>query len=108
MSNSKMKRHRYEAREKVTLVKRHLLKKELVSDICEGMGIAPNQYYRWQNEFFDNGEAAFQKNGDKKNSKIRKLEHQIEELKARLVHKDSVIAEVTEDYVKLKKNSGEI
>ena len=33
MSNSKMKRHRYEAKEKVTVLKRHLLKKELVSDI---------------------------------------------------------------------------
>jgi transposase-like protein len=108
MSKSKMKRNRYEAKEKVSVLERHLLKKELVSDICEGMGIGPNQYYRWQKELFDNGEAAFQKNGDKKNSKIRKLEHEIEELKARLVHKNSVIAELTEDYVKLKKNSGEI
>ena len=106
MSNTR--RRRYDAKEKVMVLKRHLLKKELVSDICEDVGIAPNQFYRWQKEFFDNGEAAFQKNGQKKNSKFRKLEHQVEGLKARLVHKDSVIAEVTEDYVKLKKNFGEI
>jgi hypothetical protein len=35
------------------------------------------------------------------------LEEEVEKLKSRLKHKDSVIAEITEDYVKLKKNVGE-
>jgi transposase-like protein len=42
-----LKRRRFDDEEKVSILKRHLLKKEEVSDICEEIGIAPNQFYRW-------------------------------------------------------------
>jgi transposase-like protein len=103
----KKTRRRYEAEEKVAILKRHLLGKESVSDICEDIGVSPHQFYRWQKEFFDNGAAAFQHNGRRENAKVRKMEHKVEFLEGKLRHKDNVIAEITEDYVHLKKSLGE-
>ena len=107
---SKKQRRKFNSEEKLSILKRHLQGKEAVSDICEEMGLAPNQFYRWQKEFFDNGAVAFEKNGRSKRkeaTKVRILEEKVEKLQAKLSYKDNVIAEITEDYVKLKKNFGE-
>jgi transposase len=109
-SMSKKQRRKFNSEEKLSILKRHLQGKEAVSDICEEMGLAPNQFYRWQKEFFDNGAVAFEKNGRSKRkeaTKVRILEEKVEKLQAKLSYKDNVIAEITEDYVKLKKNFGE-
>lgn len=100
-------RRNFSAEEKASVLKRHLLGKESVSDICDDIDIAPTQFYRWQKEFIDNAALAFQKNDRKSNGQIRKLEEKVQKLESRLRHKDNVIAEITEDYVKLKKNVGE-
>ena len=102
----KIKRQ-FKAEEKVAILKRHLCDKETVSDICEEIKLAPNLFYRWQKEFFENGAVAFQRNGQKESSKVRHLEKENERLQNRITQKESVIAEITEDYVKLKKNLGE-
>lgn len=101
-------RRKFSGEEKVSLLKRHLLNKEAVSDICDELSISPNQFYRWQKEFFDNGGVAFEKRRrHSENIKLRKLSDKVEKLENRLFYKDQVIAEITEDYVKLKKNFGE-
>lgn len=108
---SKRQKRKFSAEEKASILKRHLKGKDAVSDICDELDIAPNQFYRWQQEFFDNAAAAFEKNGHSKRkeaTKVRKLEEKVEKLETKLSHKDNVIAEITEDYVKLKKNFGEI
>jgi len=104
---SKLRRN-YSSEEKVSILKRHLAGKESVSDICDDLDIAPTQFYRWQKEFFDNAAFAFQKKGRQSNSKTRKLEEEIEKLESKLKKKDNVIAEITEDYVRLKKNFGDL
>ncbi|MCI5065501.1 transposase, partial [bacterium] len=55
------KRRNYSSKEKVMLLKRHLVNKEEVSSICEEHGLHPNVFYKWQREFFENGEKAFEK-----------------------------------------------
>lgn len=101
-------RRNYSSEEKVSILKRHLLGKESISDICDDLDIAPTQFYRWQKEFFDNAPLAFEKKkGRQSNVKTRQLEEKVEKLESRLRHKDNVIAEITEDYIKLKKNVGE-
>jgi transposase-like protein len=103
-------RRNYSGEEEASILKRHLLVKESVSDICDDIGIAPAQFYHWQKEFLDNAAFSFQKKDRKSNGQVqvRKLEEKVRKLEARLKHKDIVIAEITEDYVKLKKNFGEI
>ena len=103
----KKRRKKLGGEEKVALLKRHLLGREAVSAICEDSGIAPNQFYRWQKEFFENGAAAFQKNGRAENARVRKLEDEVVRLQERIARKEKVIAEIAEDNVKLKKNLGE-
>src|SRR2546425_4127468 len=53
-------RKHYTAEEKVGILRRHLLDKVPVSDLCEELGLQPTVFYRWQKEFFENGAAAFQ------------------------------------------------
>ena len=105
----KIKRRKFSGEEKVAILKRHLLGKEAVSDICDKLLLSPNQFYIWQREFFENGSLAFAgRNGRAEKAKMRKLEEKVEALRSKLNGKDQVIAEITEDYVKLKKNFGEI
>jgi transposase-like protein len=50
----------YTAEEKVAILRRHLLDKVPVSDLCEEKGLRPTVFYRWQKELFENGASAFQ------------------------------------------------
>ena len=45
-------RKHYTAEEKVGILRRHLLDKVPVSDLCEELGLQPTVFYRWQKEFF--------------------------------------------------------
>jgi transposase-like protein len=47
-------------RRKSSILRRHLLDKVPVSDLCEELGLRPTVFYRWQKKFFENGAAAFQ------------------------------------------------
>jgi transposase len=60
-----MKRERKHntAEEKVAILRRHLLDKVAVSDLCEELGLQPTVFYRWQKELFENGASAFQTPG---------------------------------------------
>ena len=53
-------RKRFTPEEKVAILKRHLVDKVPVSELCEEPGLRPTVFYRWQKEFFENGAAAFQ------------------------------------------------
>ena len=53
-------RKQYTGEEKVATLRRHLLEQEPVSKRCDELGLQPTVFYRWQNEFFENGAAAFQ------------------------------------------------
>jgi len=57
----KQRKH-YSAEEKVAILKRHLVERRPVSEVCEELGFQPTVFYRWQKEFFENGAAAFQPN----------------------------------------------
>jgi len=108
MDEEKQARRQYTAEQKAEAVKRHVMGKEDVSAICEGLGIAPNQFYRWQQELFENAAAAFtvKARGRKPDPQEARLARRVEELEAKVAHKDGVIAEVTEEYVALKKKLG--
>jgi transposase-like protein len=101
-------RRRFEAKDKVKIIREHLIDKRPLSELCEQYGIAPTQFYQWQKLFFENGAAAFEPviNG-RKDSQTRKLEEKVARLESKLVHKDEVIAEIMASHVELKKSLGE-
>jgi transposase len=45
-------RKHYTGEEEVAILRRHLLDKVPVSDLCEKHGLQPTVFYRWQKEFF--------------------------------------------------------
>ena len=98
-------RKHYTPEEKVAILKRHLVEKTQVSDLCDELGLNPNVFYAWQKQLFENAAAAFQKarrrQGDRRDQAIAKLE-------AKLAQKNEVLAELMQEHVQLKKELGEL
>jgi transposase len=91
--------------EKVSILRRHLLEKVPVSELCDEYGIQPTQFYQWQKQFFERGADVFRQHNEGRRDKAH--ERKIERLEKKLSEKDHIIAVVTEEYVMLKKNLGE-
>ena len=98
------KRRSFSAEDKVRILRRHLIDKVPVSDLCDEQGLHPTLFYKWQKEFFENGSAAFEHGKD---GRQRRLEKENKSLKVKIAHKDEVIAEIMESHVALKKLFGE-
>ena len=98
------KRRHFSANEKVAAVKRVLLNKEAVSKVCEELKMQPSQLYQWQAQLFERGAAAFER--EDRRERLGQLER-IAALEAKVQRKDSVLSELLEEHVKLKKTLGE-
>ena len=98
------KRRKFSAEEKVRILRRHLVEKVALSDLCDEYGLHPTMFYRWQKMFFEKGAAAFERRED---GQTRKLERKVSALQAKLAQKDEVIAEIMASHVALKKSLGE-
>ena len=101
---SKQTRRFFTASEKVAIVRQVLLEKRLVSEVCEEYKLQPTLYYTWQRQFFENGAAAFEK---ERPTEDPKLKRHIERLENKVRQQQEVIAEVTSEFVQLKKELGE-
>src|ERR1051326_934516 len=103
---TKQRRH-FAGTEKVAILKRHLLDKVPISDLCDELHLYPNQVHAWLKEFFENGHAAFD-NGRKSKAVDDAQQKKIQQLEAKLVRKNEVMAELMEAHTQLKKDLGEI
>jgi len=54
-------RKNYTPEEKVAILKRHLVDKIPVSDLCDELELNLNVFYSWQRQLFENAAAVFQK-----------------------------------------------
>lgn len=93
------------AKEKVVVLKEHLVDQVPVSDVCDKHNLHPTVFYRWQKQFFENGEAAFERKAPQAESH---LERENQALKDKLQRKNEVLSELMEEHVCLKKTLGEI
>ena len=82
------KRRKHSAEEKVRILRRYLVEKVPVSDLCDKYGLHPTVFHRSQKGFFENGTAAFKRRDD---GRSRKLEKENAGLRAKLAQKDEVI-----------------
>jgi len=101
----KKKRKKYSPEQKVAILKRHLVDKVPLSDLCDQYELHPTVFYRWQKVFFENGSAAF-KNG--KDTETADFQKKISALENKLTKKHEVLSELMEEHVALKKSLGEI
>ncbi len=102
---NKPRRH-FADHEKVAILKRHLIDKVPVSDLCDELDLYPNQFYDWLKKFFENGHLAFA-NGRKPRAEGNAKDLKIQQLEAKLHKKNEVMAELLEAHTELKKNLGE-
>ena len=100
-------RKHYTAEEKVVVLRRHLLDKVPVSELCEELSLKPTVFYRWQKEFFENGAAAFQPQ-ERPHRQVEEKQKRIEFLEKKVQTKDEVLAELMAEHVALKKTLGEL
>ena len=101
------KRRHFTGTEKVAILKRHLVEKVPVSDLCDQHDIYPNQLYGWLRDFFENGHVVFD-NGRKARAVEDAKDKKIEQLEAKVTRKNEVMAELMEAHTALKKSLGEL
>lgn len=110
------KRKRLSGVEKIAIVKRYLVERIPISDLCDEHGLQPSQIYRWQAAIFEHGAEVFDlKRGRQakaaesaKDARIAKLEAVVAQKEAKLAQKNEVISELMEENVLAKKASGEL
>ena len=103
----KRKRRKFTPEEKATILRRYLADKISVADLCDEYKLQPSVFYQWQRQLLDNAAKAMTVERSAA-SREKKLEDKVEALESRLRRKDSVIAEISEEFVKVKKGLGEL
>ncbi len=93
--------------EKMAMLRGHLLAQTPMSDLCGRIlrehDIQPTAFYRWQNQLFENGAAAFERSKNLTAPRTRRIA-KLEEI---LTNKHEVIAERIEEQSKAKKVFGD-
>ena len=105
---TKRSRRPFTAEQKSDILRRHMVDKVPVSDLCNELGLQPSLFYQWQRQALENLAGAL--SGPAPDGPSRREKEQLAEiarLKERLNNKDSVIAEISAEYVQLKKELGE-
>ncbi len=97
------RRANYKVQEKMAILREVLIERRVVSEVCERHQLQPSQFYTWQKQLFENGALAF---GRDAASEQTRADREIAALKARLAIKDEVIADISQEYVQLKKARG--
>ena len=103
-SSPRRERRHFTAQQKVGIVKRHLVDGVPVSDLCDEHQLLPTQFYQWQKQLFEGGAAAFER--QHKPAGPSPAEKKVQQLEAKLIVKNEVIAELMEENVGLKKVAG--
>jgi len=103
------KRKHLSPEQKVSIVRRHLVEKVPISDLCDEFGIHATQVYAWQKQLFENGTLAFERRANSANKRRQEdaATKKIAQLEAKLQKKNEVVAELLEEHVQLKKELGE-
>lgn len=102
---SRKNKKRVDAEAKIQALKEHVMEKKAISDICQNLDIQPSVFYSWQRELFTRGATLFEKKLGRR--PVDRSPARISELEAKLAKKDSVIAELLQEHVELKKSLGQ-
>lgn len=102
---SRRPRRHHSAEQKAALLRKHLVDKVPVSEICNEADLQPSVFYDWLRQLMERAPTAL--TAPAGNSREKELEQKVAALEAKLAKKDAVIAEISEEYVQLKKELGE-
>lgn len=108
MSKSQRSRRQFTTEQKVAILKKHMADKVPVSEVCNQANLQPTVFYQWQRQVLENlAGALIPASSNAANKREKQLMAEVERLRDRLAKKDSVIAEISAEYVQLKKELGE-
>jgi len=94
----------------MAILRRHLVDKVPISQLCEQNRLQPAQFYGWQKALFEQGAVVFDtpkgrsRNGRSQDAAAKR----IAALEEKLQQKNEVVAELLEDHVRLKKELGDL
>lgn len=91
---------RMNAKEKILILRELLENKVQIGELAEKYHLHPNVIYNWKKILFEKGEQLFEGTREKASSKA---EEKISRLETKLKDKDSLISEIVEDNIRLKK-----
>ena len=101
-------RRKFTAEQKAAILRRHIKEKVPISDLCDEYNIQPSAIHTWMNNLLENMHIVLEHGSKRRRvSRETRLERKISSLQEKLNQKDSVIAEISEEYVRLKKELGE-
>jgi transposase-like protein len=100
---SKKKRRNFSPEEKFEIVKQVLSKAKTVSEISDEYCIHPNQYYKWQSDFFENALSGFKEKSQGRTKSAEEREKQ--RMESDIKRMKDVIAEVVSENIELKKKN---
>ena len=100
---SRLPRRRFSDVQKTKAVLSHVQDGVPVTQVCEDLGIHPNQYYEWQKQVFSGLPHVFSRDTIRQE---RSHQREVDNLKAKLSQKDEVIAELLTEHIALKKKTG--
>jgi transposase-like protein len=104
MELGKNDKRKFTAEFKVEILREHLENNVPVGKLCEKYKIQPNLFYLWKKELFKGALKTFSKSKSN-NAEIEK----ISVLENKIKDKDSLISEIVEDNLRLKKKlSGDL
>jgi transposase len=104
-------RRNHAADVKAAALKKHYVDKQPVSEICQELRIQPSLFYHWQRQLFENADKVLSgsaRASSASSQREKQLEARVVALEAKLARKDEVIAEISEEHVRLKKSVGEL
>jgi transposase len=101
-------RKRIAGPEKLAILKRYLVEKVPISDLCDQYGLQPSQVYYWQAQLFEHGAGIFERKPGRQASVESAKDRKIAHLELKLAQKNEVISELMEENVREKKANGEL
>ena len=99
------KRKNHTPQEKTVILREHLINQVPVSDLCDQHGVHPTMFYRWQKKLFENLPRIFE---NSRSSELTRLRKENAILREKLGRKDTIIAQIMEDFVAVKKSYGDL
>lgn len=98
------KRRAFWAEKKAEVLRRHLVDKIPVSNLCDGYKIQPGLFYNWRRQMTANLSAALQdgRSTSRSDGELQMAQARIVALEAKLARKDAIIADISEEHLQLK------
>ena len=94
----KTEKRKHSAEFKVKILREHLEQQVPIGKLCEQYNLHPNLIYLWKKELFSGALETFSK------SKNKREDEKLTRLEEKLKSKDSLISEIIEDNLRLKKS----